>query len=917
MSLLSTGHDYDQKEKIVDIASGEAGQEEEMVEEVENYFDESDDIENATPNSLTSPDDVLNNEDPEWQEDFAEEASEEIDFDRFGEDGHSACTESIADEESSPEDYFDFVDEPSNDDSLALPLSYETPACKADSDTSDGTVTEPESPVHLSRRWIPRGKNGQRVSSIAKAIQPSRHNSIGQAKEDEATKKSGFDFAYIEDYETSVGTDSGVGEESSPEDLCQISDDVPFPDDSDAPQEISDDSQCEMSVYSVAEETLSSEDLSTPCDDVPPPPDDSMAPPENSQSSPSNKSTNTSDEDVEEDDLPKMFSTNAGIKGDYYGTYQKKQDSEDYMFKPLGRAILLKNVVKDITNNTYSYVVSFQTETDVCEQTISKEDAMNVRTIQTLCKYGADIPQKHVNVVIDSLRAQEELNFIKKQRCSFIHTDLGWQEYIDVKSGDKKRMFKAASTVGDNFPARSKYRGNMAIRHHGTFKGWKDMVVDHVLGRPAMETILVAALSSVIVGLIGLDRLGGESPILHFADSSSSGKTTAAMLAASVGGRPFKNSGVNPKTGKVQESLCQDWGGTQNALIAKQRGNKGYPIILDELSKVGKVDLATLIYFFGEGTEKDRMNEEKGTGFMSSTISFGEVSLIEQCRSKNEGIRVRVLEVSGQLTDSASHSDSIKRLCQENYGWATKMLARYILDNGGKDYVTGIFDELKEKYFDAMPDCLNKDRLFNKFHGAYLTTAVIARKALGIKFDLQSIFEFLNSHIEKRIEFGNSSQNAYEQLLEKFRANPHHIRYNGANYDNKVECWGAYSDKTEVAADGNKIIGEYSIRVNLFAKLLKDLGFENKDTIIKDFKKLGYLNFENDRNTRRRKIGSGTAELCYVIRVFEVEESKDDLYEEIKPSLQVTKTQSGTYYIGIGGSNVKPPISKPTENLLA
>ena len=141
-----------------------------MVEEVENYFDESDDIENATPNSLTSPDDVLNNEDPEWQEDFAEDASEEIDFDRFGEDGHSACTESIADEESSPEDYFDFDDEPSNDDSLALPLSYETPACKADSDTSDGTVTEPESPVHLSRRWIPRGKNSQRVSSIAKAI---------------------------------------------------------------------------------------------------------------------------------------------------------------------------------------------------------------------------------------------------------------------------------------------------------------------------------------------------------------------------------------------------------------------------------------------------------------------------------------------------------------------------------------------------------------------------------------------------------------------------------------------------------------------------------------------------------------------------------------------------------------------------
>lgn len=215
-----------------------------------------------------------------------------------------------------------------------------------------------------------------------------------------------------------------------------------------------------------------------------------------------------------------------------------------------------------------------------------------------------------------------------------------------------------------------------------------------------------------------------------------------------------------------------------------------------------------------------------------------------------------------------------------------------------------------------MPDCTNKDRLFNKFYGTYLTTALLARKAFGIEFDSEGIFGFLNEHIEKRVAFGNSSQNAYEQLLEKFRANPHHISFKGEDLDKKVERWGSYSDKTEVTADGKKVIGEYSIRVHLFSKLLKELGFENKDTVIKDFKKLGYLNYENGRDTRRRKIGSGTAELCYVIRVFEVESSEDEYFDEIKPALQVTKNQLGTYYtIPING-RANTPTDTPTKALL-
>ena len=667
---------------------------------------------------------------------------------------------------------------------------------------------------------------------------------------------------------------------------------------------------------SVAENVMPDEDI--------PLPDDSMVPPKRSNAQLKNESGIKKKATGEETtkNKPKMFSTNAGIEGEYYGIYYQEYGSDEYLFEPLGRAIKLKKVIKNISNNTYEYVVEFKTETGVCEQAIKKEDAMNVRNIQSLCKYGADIPQKHVNVVIDTLRYQEELEFIQKQKCSYVHSDLGWQKYYIEGQKRPKYMFKSTETVGDNLSSRSQYVGCIAISQGGTFEAWKKMVEDHVLGHAALETILIASLASVIVGLIG-DVTTGECPILHFADSSSSGKTTAAMLAASVGGRPFHGRVRNTDTGKLQNSLLQSWGGTVNALLGMQKGNMGFPIILDELSKIdSRVDLTQLVYNFSEGTDKARMNQDLeviGTEpFRTSIVSFGEVSLLDKCKSKNDGLRLRVFEISGKLTEDAEHSRVLKKLCRENYGFALEKMASYIIDNEGKTRVLRIYKKAIRDLSDSIPVCQSVDRFFEKFHAVYLTTAYIAKESLGIKFHLKKIFNFLNENLEKKIEKGNSAESAYERLIEKFRANPHHISFKGGDPDKKVECWGAYSDKAEVTADGKKIIGEYSIRVHLFAKLLKDLGFENKDTILKDFKKFGYLNHEDDRYTRRRKIGSGTAELCYVLRVFAVEASEDDRYDEIKPALQVYKNQVGTYYTGSteGEFKPKPPISKQMKTLL-
>lgn len=788
MSLTTKGHDYDHEEMIVENGSEEVGQE---TEEIANYFDETQNIENATSDTLTSQVDGFNNGEPEWQEEIEE--------------------------------------------------AY----CLQKDDKS----------IYDNNEYA-----------------------------DDSSGKPCFDFECVEDDDSS----SCIGAECEP----------------------------------VAEEgSLSSENLFDPCDDAPPPPDDSMVPPECYKSSSSNKSTNASDEDEEEDSFPKMFSTNVGIENGYYGTYYKSKEDEEYKFTPLGKAIYLRKAIKNIANDSIKYELEFEAINGMVKKIIPREYVFNPRTIQDLSRYGADVPPKHVNTVIDSIRTQEELDFTKAGKISLVHDDLGWQKFYNSKKCKVDFFFKASSSIGEPFSQKSKYTGDMAVSCNGNTFAWKKMVETHVLGRPALETILIASLSSVVVGLIA-EVTTGECPILHFADSSSSGKTTAAMLAASVAGKPFNGGYYNARTGKIQNSLLQSWGGTTNAILGMQKGNMGFPIILDELSKIdSKIDLTQLVYNFSEGTDKARMTQNldvsRSAPFRTSIISVGEVSLLDKCKAKNDGLRMRVFEISGKLTDDAQHSREIKRLCRENYGYAINNLSKYIIDHGGREFVLNTYKEIILQISAKVPDCQNKERFVEKFYAVYLTTAYIARKALRIDFSLKRILNFLNENLCRRIESGDNAEGAYQKLIEHFNANAGHIYQKGVDSDKRLECWGAYNVKKYATDNGQEVIGEYSIRKNLFEKFLRQMGYENIQTVLKGFKELGCLNYEGGRNTRRRCVGTETSELCYVLRVFKVDVSEDDLHEENKPGVPIKTFYHGQTRITEAVSTRKAPVNNGSKSLLA
>ena len=102
----------------------------------------------------------------------------------------------------------------------------------------------------------------------------------------------------------------------------------------------------------------------------------------------------------------------------------------------------------------------------------------------------------------------------------------------------------------------------------------------------------------------------------------------------------------------------------------------------------------------------------------------------------------------------------------------------------------------------------------------------------------------------------------------------------------KAECWGPITRQQKQHNDGRWIIEELVVRKNILEKMLKDNGYENLDTCIVEWKKLGVLDFEDDQHPRRHRTINGSKERAYVFRVFATEEEAAEIEENLRKKEQ-------------------------------
>lgn len=556
---------------------------------------------------------------------------------------------------------------------------------------------------------------------------------------------------------------------------------------------------------------------------------------------------------------------NTDIRNGFYGTVHYDSDGNESYFEERGKQITLEKAYSSIEDGEVIWEVSFTYMGQRKRFEIQRNSIAEKKLASFLQGKGADVTAKSFNCFVDSMRLQEDA----LGTVSNTFNRLGW---IKVPhNGSLEYCYRYSELIGS---INAKYAGNLSMTPKGSLEDWTEMVRSQVLGRPQLETILLAALSAPIVGIHGINTTT-DNPIYHINFASGKGKSTVCYLATSVSGEPFDGMRVEyDQYGVMHEkgSIYGSWGATPKATISSHAGNRGVVAILNELGKFGGTDMTQTVFNLSEGSDIKRLTPQLQSviteGFNTAFISCGEMSLIDRCKSKLEGIKNRVMEISVPMTESADHARRIKDGCVANNGFAAPMIAEYILNNGGFEMVQGLYREILEELTATAPQGVS-DRYIEKFPVFLVMAARLAKDALDLDFDIASVVKFCYDCVAESNEENGEISKSFDEIVETFNIHADNFFDNDRpNHIPKV-VWGKIVHSQRVEKN-QQLVREYLVYPNKLRALLKEKGYPNPATELKIWRDKGALDVDVGHLTKKGsfKIGNNVEPRMYILQVW-------------------------------------------------
>lgn len=235
----------------------------------------------------------------------------------------------------------------------------------------------------------------------------------------------------------------------------------------------------------------------------------------------------------------------------------------------------------------------------------------------------------------------------------------------------------------------------------GTLAGWIELIGSKAAGNPVLALSLCAAFAGPL-----LARCSAEGGGVHLVGDSSTGKTTAVEVAASVWGGP---------------AFRRSWRSTGNGMEGAAAKTNDSLLVLDEISECDPREVGAIVYALGNGQGKQRASRSGSARavvrWRCMVLSSGERSIgtimLEAGQRQMAGHAVRLLDVPTARTHGAwddlhglasgvAFSDSLKCAVAVHHGHTgVRFLERLTQTT---DDLTAALDKIK-----ALPEFATAD----------------------------------------------------------------------------------------------------------------------------------------------------------------------------------------------------------------
>lgn len=188
---------------------------------------------------------------------------------------------------------------------------------------------------------------------------------------------------------------------------------------------------------------------------------------------------------------------------------------------------------------------------------------------------------------------------------------------------------------GDNVRFQDSGRAANIFTCKGTLSGWQDQIAARCLGNPVLILSVCCALAGPLLAKVGVNGGG-----IHLVGDSSSGKSLAQLLAASIWGNPG--------------TFAASWDVSKGGVEIEAASRNDTVLILDEIKRADPKRVQEIAYAIANGMGKSTMTREReGRAKLTwrvLALSSGERSLSEHAaiggNGAHAGAELRMVDVN-------------------------------------------------------------------------------------------------------------------------------------------------------------------------------------------------------------------------------------------------------------------------------